>query len=88
MAFDKTNSGNLNRNDKEGNPKRPDYKGQINIEGKDYWLSAWIKDGKDGEKYMSLNAQPKDTNASGASRKQAVPPPNQNDLDDDGQIPF
>ncbi len=88
MAFDKTNSGAIFRNDKEGNPRRPDYTGQINVEGKDYWLSAWIKEDKSGGKFMSLNVKPKDTNSSGASRKAAAPPPNQNDFDDDSDIPF
>lgn len=53
------NSGALFKNDKEGgNPNWPDYKGQISINGVEYWLSAWIKDGKNG-KFMSLSVQPK-----------------------------
>lgn len=58
--YDKTNTGVLFKNDKEGgNPKWPDYKGSINIEGTEYWLSAWIKEGKKG-KFMSLSVKPKD----------------------------
>lgn len=65
MNYDNTNSGILTKNDKQGNDQRPDYRGSINVGGVDYWLSAWIKTGRDGtklagQKYMSLNVQPKD----------------------------
>jgi len=53
MEYDNTNTGVLFKNDKGDNPKRPDYKGSINVNGVDRWLSAWIKDGKNG-KFMSL----------------------------------
>ena len=57
------NSGILFRNAdkrKDGaNPKWPDYKGRVTISGNDYWLSAWIKDGKDG-KFMSLAVKAKE----------------------------
>jgi hypothetical protein len=64
MAYDNTNSGLLARNDKQGNDSRPDYRGSINVDGTEYWLSAWIKTGRDGtklagQKYMSLSVQPK-----------------------------
>lgn len=38
--YDNTNRGALFRNDKDGNEKRPDYTGKINVDGKDYVLSA------------------------------------------------
>jgi hypothetical protein len=36
-----------------------DYGGTINIDGVEYWLSAWLKDGK-SRKYMSLSVRPKE----------------------------
>jgi len=60
MSYDNEKSGVLFKNDKEGNEKRPDYKGSIQIEGVEYWLSAWVKEGKNG-KFMSLKAGPKKT---------------------------
>ena len=65
MSYDNTNSGILTRNDKGENPSRPDYRGSINVDGVDYWLSAWIKEGRpgtklEGQKYMSLSVQPKE----------------------------
>lgn len=57
-------SGSLFKNDKGDNPNRPDYRGDICINGQVYSLSAWIKDGRpgtkmEGRKFMSLSAQPK-----------------------------
>ena len=53
--YDNTNSGVLFKNESE-NEKAPAYKGKINVDGKDYELAAWIRDGKNG-KFMSLKVQ-------------------------------
>lgn len=53
--FDNTNTGVLFKNDKGDNPKRPDYTGKINVGGKEYRLSAWLKDSQSGKKFMSLS---------------------------------
>ena len=53
------NSGVLFKSDKRDNEKAPHYKGNITVDGKDYWLSAWIKEGKSG-KFMGLALSPKD----------------------------
>ena len=65
--YDNKNSGVLfsNRDAKANNERAPDYKGSINVDGVEYWLSAWIKEGRDGtklagQKYMSLSVQPKE----------------------------
>lgn len=59
--YDDTNRGVLfNAKDKKTSDNSPDYRGQINIDGVDYWLSAWIKTDKNGAKYMSLSPQRKD----------------------------
>lgn len=58
--YDNTNRFTLFRNDKGGNDKRPDYTGEINIDGTDYRLSAWIRKSKKGTTYMSGAVQPKD----------------------------
>ena len=52
------NSGALFKNDKQGVENRPDYKGDVNVNGVEYWISAWLKEGKNG-KFMSLSFQPK-----------------------------
>lgn len=75
--YDNTNSGVLFKNTDKATDKHPDYGGTINVEGKEYWLNAWIKEGKKG-KFMSLAVKPKD----------AKPAAKQKPDDDDPDIPF
>lgn len=81
MAYEKKDgSGALFKNDRKEKESHPDYKGDILINGTEYWLSAWIKEGKSG-KFMSLSAQPKDAKpAAKPTQKKAEPAPF---LDDD-----
>lgn len=59
MAWEMTEgSGSLFKNDKEGNEKRPDYRGELLVGGQIYFISAWIREGKKG-KFMSLSVKPK-----------------------------
>jgi len=84
--FDPTNRGTLFKNDRKESDSHPDYKGSINVNGEELWLSAWIKDGKNG-KFMSLSVKPKEQQKTPqkpvkqASKAAAV------DLDDD-LVPF
>lgn len=65
--YDDTNRGVLFRNDRRENDRQPTHTGHINIEGREYWLSAWVKEGQKG-KYFSLSAKPKE----GAPKQQAT----------------
>lgn len=84
MTFElKDGQGNLFKNDKGDNAKRPDYRGELRIGGKTYRLSAWIKEGNKG-KFMSLSAQTDD-------QVQAAPRPAQapaKTADPDDDVPF
>jgi endo-alpha-1,4-polygalactosaminidase (GH114 family) len=53
------NSGVLFLNKKKKNNKSPDWNGNFNIDGVEYWLSAWVKVTKNNEKFFSLAIQPK-----------------------------
>ena len=62
--FDNTNRGVLfNERDKKTGDNDRDCGGSINVNGTEFWLSAWIKTSKAGAKYMSLSvkAKPADT---------------------------
>lgn len=59
--YDNTNSGALFTNDRKEKSTHPDYRGSINVDGVDYWISAWIKNGSKG-KFLSLSVTEKDTN--------------------------
>jgi len=76
MSYYNTNSGMLARNDKKETENHPDFKGSINVDGVDYWLSAWFKEGKpggkmEGRKFFSLSVSPKEQNF--APKSAAVP---------------
>jgi hypothetical protein len=49
MAYDNTNRWTLNKNDRKQQDSHADYQGKINVEGKEYWLNGWIKDGQKGK---------------------------------------
>jgi hypothetical protein len=58
--YDNTNRGVLFKNDPQGNPKRPQYRGSLNVGGEEYNLSAWIKESKKtGDKFLSLSVEAK-----------------------------
>ena len=58
--YDNTNRGALFRNERRESDNHPEYTGSINVDGTDYWLSAWVKEGKSGSKFFSLSVKPKD----------------------------
>jgi hypothetical protein len=57
-TYDNTNRRNLSKNDRKEKPSHADYRGQINVEGREYWLDGWIKEGERG-KWLSLSVKPK-----------------------------
>lgn len=87
--YDNTNSGALFKNDEKTpeKPNWPDYNGSINVEGKEFWLKAWIKKSKGGKTYMSLSVEGKQEKQNRQQRASAPEPAsNFDNFDDD--IPF
>jgi len=86
MSYDNTNSGVLFKNLDKDKDSQPDYKGSINVDGREMWLSAWIKTGQKG-KFMSPSVKPKEGQK--APAKAAKPAPAGSGFDDmDDDIPF
>ena len=89
--YDNTNRGVLFKNDRKEKDTHPNMKGSINVEGVEYWVSAWTKEGQNG-KFISLSLTPKETTQTAAQAVKQSPPQRQQaapvvqDLDDD--IPF
>ena len=79
METKRDNSGVLFKNDKKDNERAPEYKGNIMVDGNEYWISAWIKEGKSG-KFMGLAVSPRDA-------QPPVSKPLPKNLEDDS-IPF
>jgi hypothetical protein len=55
--YDNTNRGTLFRNDRKQTDKHADYTGKLNVGGKDFWISAWTKEGRKGS-FLSLSVKP------------------------------
>jgi hypothetical protein len=87
--WDNTNRGTMSENNKGDNPARPDYKGTINVEGTEYWISAWHKKSYNGP-FISLSIQPKIENGQyNQQERRPIPAVNQPvDTSFDDPIPF
>jgi hypothetical protein len=57
--FDNTNRGALFKNIDKEQPTHCDYRGDLNVNGEEFWLSAWLKESKAGTKYLSISVRPK-----------------------------
>ena len=87
MAYDNTNKGTLGKNKHKESDTHPEYAGQLNVEGVEYWVSGWIKTNKEsGEKFFSLAIKPKEARQEKPAPK-AVPKGHAMD-DINSDIPF
>ena len=61
MTYDNNNSAVLFKNDRKEKDNHPDYNGNAEVDGKEYWLNAWVKESsKTGKKFFSLSFTPKE----------------------------
>lgn len=62
QQYDNRLSGALFKNDRKTSTSQPDYRGSITDEnGKEYWVSAWIKQKRGGnDKFLSIALTEKD----------------------------
>lgn len=66
--FDNTNRGVLFKNEDKQEDSHADYSGNINVDGQEFWLNAWIKRGKEsGKAFMSLSVKPKQPSKGGGA---------------------
>lgn len=77
----KENTGVLFKNEKRKTENHPGYTGHINVNGQEYWLSAWVKEGKSG-KYFGLALSPKEQQEKPSERSKAT------NFDDADDLPF
>ena len=50
----KENSGAIFKNKYKKAETHPDYKGKMNVDGKDKEVALWVREKKDGDKYFSM----------------------------------
>lgn len=82
--FDNTNRGALFKNNEKKSENSPEYTGLINIEGREFYLSGWVKEGKNG-KFFSLSVKTKEQKP--AEKPQVQPQRTPTRFEDDS-IPF
>ncbi len=58
MTEKRANSGILFKNDRKQQDTHADYQGTCTINGVEYYMNAWLKDGARG-KFMSFSFKPK-----------------------------
>lgn len=74
--YDNTNTGTLFVNDKAGNDKRPDFKGSLNVNGVEYWISSWLKSPRaGGPQFQSVKIEQKEKQAPKQGIAQSINPP-------------
>jgi len=71
--YDNTNRGVLFINDRKEKETQPDRTGSINVDGVEFFLDGWIKDGASG-KFLSLSIKRKDKQPNAAAPARAPAP--------------
>lgn len=87
--YDNTNRGQIWPNEKREKDTHPEFTGSLNVEGVEYWVSAWKRKPTAGPKAPSLSFSIKRKEESKRSEKPAGrsnPPPSDDSMDDD--LPF
>jgi hypothetical protein len=54
----KLNSGAIFKNDKKVSANHPDYRGKVNVNGKEMEVALWIKEGKTGKFFSASFSEP------------------------------
>lgn len=89
MAYEqKANTGTIFKNDKKAD-NHPDYRGQINVNGKLLDIALWVKNGQKGQFFSASISEPrpKTEGAKTYTPKNAISENNMNDMLNDG-LPF
>lgn len=54
----KLNTGAIFKNDKKTKETHPDYKGKVNVNGKEMEIALWVKQGKNGSFFSAAFSEP------------------------------
>lgn len=87
QQFDNTNRGLLFKNDRKTKDTQPGYTGTLNVDGVEYFLDAWVKEGQKG-KFFSVSVKRKEQQQAQSRAPAPAPKPSSgfDDMADD--IPF
>jgi hypothetical protein len=88
MAYEqRDNTGTIFRNDRREKDSQPNARGTALIEGVEYEISAWTKQGQKGP-FQSLSFKRKEQRQPEAAPRSSSKPVNSYGVDDDGDLPF
>lgn len=73
--YDNTNRGVLFVNDRKETENQPDRTGSLNVEGVEYFFDGWLKESKDGKKFLSVSVKRKDKQPTAAPAPSRAPAP-------------
>ncbi len=51
----KTNTGAIFKNDKKTSQNQPDYRGKVNVNGKEMEIALWVRTSSAGNSYFSAS---------------------------------
>jgi uncharacterized protein (DUF736 family) len=58
--YDNTNTFIISKNQRKEKDTHPDYTGNVNVDGAEFWLNGWIRTKQDGTKFISGSIKAKD----------------------------
>lgn len=73
MSYDNTNRGSIWPNQKKEKDTHPDFTGSLNVNGVEFWVSAWKRkpDANPKSPSLSFSVKPKDEQQSAPSGQQS-----------------
>jgi hypothetical protein len=83
--YDNNNRGSIWKNDKKEKDTHPDFTGSLNVNGQEFWVSAWKRRPDQSEKAPALSFSIKAKDESVNTQRQDQQP-NKQEFEDD--IPF
>lgn len=71
QQYDNTNRGVLFYNQTKKSERGPDWSGNINVDGQEFFLDAWVKQGRSGAEFLSVSIKKKDKQGAQKPRQEA-----------------
>lgn len=89
MGYDNTNRGQIWKNEKKDTDKHPDFKGSLNVDGVEYWVSGWKRkeDANPKAPALSFTVKLKEDDGTGHRDGQGGASSHSDDFESD-EIPF
>lgn len=84
--YDNTNRGSIWKNAEKKTETHPDFTGELNVNGVEYWVSAWKRKEGASEKSPALSFSIKAKDETKKSQGSSKPTTQSNEFEDD--IPF